>query len=64
MNVFGSRLESACLSVHVSMIVSIHVQNTSVCQSTCGGIKSHLVMALVHSGMNFIIKSSKPCFID
>ena len=46
-NVFGGILESACLSVHVSVCV----QNTSFCQRAGGGIKSHLVTALVFSGL-------------
>ena len=32
-----------------SICVSVCVQNTSFCQSACGGSKSHLVMALVTS---------------
>ena len=40
---FGGILESACLSVHMSACV----QNISFCQSASGGIKSHLVTALV-----------------
>ena len=47
MIVSRGKLESACLSVHVSVCQSICVQNTSVCQSAGGGIKSHLVTALV-----------------
>ena len=43
MNVFGGVLESACLSVHpcvcVSLCVSICLQNTSLCESACGDIK-------------------------
>ena len=49
MKAFRGKLESACLSIHVSMCQSACVQNTSVCQSTGGGIKSHLVTALVSS---------------
>ena len=47
MKVFRGKLESACLSIHVSVCQSICVQNTSVCQSAGGGIKSHLMTALV-----------------
>ena len=47
LNVLEGILESACLSVHSSIHVSIYVQNTSFCQSAGGGIKSHLVTALV-----------------
>ena len=49
MKVFRGKLESACLSIHVSVCpcVSLSVQNTSVCQSSGGGIKSYLVTALV-----------------
>ena len=47
MKVFRGKLESACLSIHVSVYQSICVQNTSVCQRAGGGIKSHLVTALV-----------------
>ena len=43
MKVFRGKMESACLSIHVSVCV----QNTSVWQSLGGGIKSHLVTALV-----------------
>ena len=46
MKVFRGKLESSCLSIDVS----ICVQNTSVCQSTGEGIKSHLVTALVLIG--------------
>ena len=46
MKVFRGKLESACLSIHVSVCQSVCVQNTSVCQSAGGGIKSHLVTAL------------------
>ena len=46
-NVFRGILESACLSVRVYVHLSISVQNTSFCQSNDGGIKSHLVTALV-----------------
>ena len=42
---------SVCLSIHacicVSICVSVCVQNTSFCQITRRGIKSHLVTALV-----------------
>ena len=47
MKVFRGKLESACLSIHVSVCQSVCVQNTSVCHSAGGGIKSHLVTALV-----------------
>ena len=43
MKAFRGKQESACLSIHVSVCVL----NTSVCQSAGGGIKSHLVTALV-----------------
>ena len=43
MEVFRGKLESACLSIHLSVCV----QNTSVCESAGRGIKSHLVTALV-----------------
>ena len=49
MKIFRGKLESACLSIHVSVCQSVCVQNTSVCQSAGGGIKSHLVTALVVS---------------
>ena len=49
MKVFRGKLESACLSIHVSMCQSVYVQNTSVRQSAGEGIKSHLVTALVYS---------------
>ena len=53
MNVFGGILESACLTVHpcVHPCVSVCVQNTSICQSAGRGIKSHLVTAVVLSGI-------------
>ena len=47
MKVFRGKPESACLSIHVSVCQSVCVQNTSVYESTGGGIKSHLVTALV-----------------
>ena len=49
MKVFRGKLESACLSIHVPVCVCVSpcVQNTSVCQSAGGGIKSHLVTTLV-----------------
>ena len=47
MKVFRGKLESACLSIHVSACQSVCVQNTSVCQSAGGRITSHLVTALV-----------------
>ena len=47
MKVFRGKLESACLSIHVSVSQSICVQNTSVCQSAGVAITSHLVTALV-----------------
>ena len=55
MKVFRGKLESACLSIHVSVCQSVCVQNTSVCQSTGGGIKSHLVRALVGTVLQFVI---------
>ena len=52
MNFFGGNTgmslsvsPSMCLCVHVS----VFVQNTSLCQNAGGGIKSHLVTALVYS---------------
>ena len=53
----GVILESACLSIRLCVLptvcptihVSVCVQNTSYCQSTGWGIKSHLVTALVSS---------------
>ena len=53
MKVFRGKLESACLSV----CLSVCVQNTSVCQSASGGIKSHLVTALVFSNLKLCSKS-------
>ena len=47
MKVFRGKLESACLSINVSICQSVCVQNTTVCQSAGRGIKSHLVTALV-----------------
>ena len=41
--------ESACLSV----CVSVCAQNTSFCQSTGGGFKSHLPTALVSATFDF-----------
>ena len=47
-NVFWVILNSACLSVRVSVHVSVCVQNTSFkALAGEGGIKSHLVTALV-----------------
>ena len=53
MNVFGSILESASLSVNpgvrllsVSVLASICARNSTFCQSTRVGIKSHVVTAL------------------
>ena len=43
-SVFRGTLESACLSV----CVSVHVQHTTFCQSAGGGIDSHSVTALVY----------------
>ena len=58
MKVFRGKLESACLSVHpcvcLSLYQSICVQNTSVCQSAGWGIKSHLVTALVIPPQNSV----------
>ena len=51
MKVFRGKLESACLSV----CLSVCVQNTSVCQSASGGIKSNLVTALVFSKFKIVI---------
>ena len=39
--------QPVCPSVHVSVRVSVGVQNNSSCQSKGGGIKSHLVTGLV-----------------
>ena len=52
MNVLGDILESACLSVNLSVCLSVCscislCKNTSFCQSPGEGIKSHLVTALV-----------------
>ena len=52
MKIFRGKLESACLS----MCLSVCVQNTSVCQSASGGIKSHLVTALVFSEFKIVFK--------
>ena len=41
---FGGILESTCASIHASVCI----QNTSFYQSADGGIKSHLVTALVN----------------
>ena len=54
MNVFRGKLESACLSV----CLSVCVQNTSVCQSASGGIKSHLVTALVFPNLKLLSSKS------
>ena len=44
----GGILESICLSsVCLCVLVSACVQNTSLCKSSSGGIKSHLVTAVV-----------------
>ena len=40
-------LESDCLSIHVSICVSVCVQNYAFCQSAGRGIESHSVTALV-----------------
>ena len=45
-NVFGDVLESACLSIHVSVFLSGY--KIVVCVKVCGGIGSHLVTALVY----------------
>ena len=47
MNVFCVIQELACLSVLVSICVSVCVQNACFCQSAGGGIKSHLVTVVV-----------------
>ena len=47
-----SILESACLSIHLSLCVSVCIQNISFCQSAGGGIKSHLVTGLVSPETN------------
>ena len=39
----GGILESACLSVHLP----VYLPNSSLCLSAGGGIKSHLLTALV-----------------
>ena len=46
-NVFGGILESACLSNRVCVCVSVCVQNTTFCQGTGEGTKSHFVTVLV-----------------
>ena len=51
MKIFRGKLESACLS----MCLSVCVQNTCVCQSASGGIKSHLVTALVFSKFKIVV---------
>ena len=62
MNVFGVVLESAFLSVSVSVCPSVYlyVQNTSFCQSTGRGIKLHLVTALVWPTLT--IEEGHNCF--
>ena len=45
MNVFWGILESACPSVRES----VSIQNTTLCQSASGGIKSNSLTALVAS---------------
>ena len=61
MNVFWVKLESACLSVRPSLSVlpsvsvSVCSQNASVYQSAGGGIKSHLVTALVSVWMTLTV---------
>ena len=59
MNVFGVILELACLSVHVSVRLSLclSVQNTTFCQSAGGGIKSHSETALVY----ICVQQNSPC---
>ena len=51
MNVFGSILDPDCLSVRVCgcrcVPMSVCAKNNNFCQSAGGGIKSHLVTALV-----------------
>ena len=39
--------QPVCLCVHLSICVSVCVQNTTFCQSAGGGIKSHSVTAQV-----------------
>ena len=48
LNVFGGTQESACLSVCLSVCLS------SFCQDAGGGIRSHLVTALVHHALYII----------
>ena len=59
---FADILESACLSIRVSVNssvrVSVYVQNISFCQSAGGGIKSHLVTAFVLSSLLSPVKLS------
>ena len=59
MKVFRGKLESACLFIFgcvcLSVCLSVCVQNTSVCQSASGGIKSHLVTALIFSKFYIIV---------
>ena len=53
MTVSGGILESACLSVSVS----VDVQNTTFCQSPDEGIKSHSLKALVYCLLRIILNS-------
>ena len=53
-NVFGGKLESACLS--------ICVENTSFCQSSGEGIKSHLMTALVSFVLELTLSQTSPGF--
>ena len=55
MKVFRGKLESACLSIHVSVCRCVCLQNTSVCQSAGGSIKSHLVKALAFSKFEIVV---------
>ena len=53
-NVFKDILESACLSI----LVSIYVRNTTFCQSAGGGIESHSMTALVSNVFTYWIWNS------
>ena len=44
--------QPVCSSVYVSVRVAVCVQNTCFCQSASGGIKSHVVTALVNHVLN------------
>ena len=46
--------QPVCPSVRPCVCVSVCVQNTRFCQSAGGGIKSHLVTALILNGKDFV----------